>query len=411
MQKLGKKVGILNIGSELLVGHTLNTHASYLSNEFNALGYSVYHHISVGDNPERIYESLEFLAKNNDVIVCTGGLGPTLDDISRNIVADFLGLELVKDEKVMNDMTSFFANKGVKFTENNSSQAYFPEGAVILDNSVGTASGFMVTKDNLTIICMPGPPRELRNVMKSLKPYLEGSDKRLFNKFIHVFGIGESACADKIDDIFDAQTDPSIGIYASPGLIKFRLSTMKSTKEEADKVFEPVAKSLQERLERFVFSMDGEDLNEKLYNELKRKGLKIAFAESCTAGLASKFLTDVAGASEVFNLGIVTYSNEQKTERLGVSKDILDKHGAVSDECVIAMADGLFELSKADICVAISGVAGPSGATEKTPLGTVKIAIRYNGKNEAKTYNLIGPRDIVRENSVRRAFFDVIKLL
>lgn len=411
MGKIGKRVGILNIGSELLVGHTLNTHANVLSRELNDLGYSVYNHLSVGDNPDRIKDALEFLSHSSDLIICTGGLGPTLDDISRDVVADFLGLELVEDENVMAEMKRIFRQKGFEFTENNSSQAFFPEGARILPNPLGTAAGFLVSKDELTIICLPGPPRELEAVLVPLKRLLEDGDLHLFNKFIHLFGIGESKCADLIDDIFAGQSDPSIGIYASPGLVKLRLSTMKHTEREAEEVFEPVVKQLRERLERNIFSYEGEDLNEKLYKVLKQKKLKIAFAESCTGGLASKFLTDVPGSSEVFDLGIVTYSNQQKMERLGVPKEILEEHGAVSAKCVLAMNDGLYELSKADVCVSISGVAGPEGGTEKNPVGMVYLAIMYGDKNIAKSYKLIGDRDIVRENTCRRAFFEVLERL
>ncbi len=411
MQNSKNKVGILNIGSELLVGHTENTHAGYLSRELNAMGYSVYNHVSVGDNADRIYESLEFLARENDIIICTGGLGPTLDDISRNVVADFLNLKLIENKKIVEEMNEFFANHDVKFTKNNLSQAYFPEGAKILPNKRGTAAGFMVEKGDLTVICLPGPPRELKVVMEHLKPILDDGESKLYSKFIHIFGIGESHCAEKIDDIFNSQTDPSIGIYASPGLIKLRLSTMKKSEEEAEKVFKPVVDALKDRIGEYIFSYDGEGLSEKMFRLLREKHLKIAFAESCTGGLAAKSLTDFAGASEVFNLGIVTYSNQQKMDRLGVPKSILDEFGAVSEECVIAMNKGLYELSKADICVSISGVAGPDGGTEKTPVGTVKIGIKYKGENIVKSYSLIGDRAVVRENSVRRAFFAVIKLL
>ncbi len=411
MHKIGKKVGILNIGSELLVGHTLNTHASFLSNELNNLGYSVYSHVSVGDNPERILEALKYLSKTNDLIITTGGLGPTLDDISRNVVAEFLGLELIEDKKVMAEMKALFEKKGVKYTENNASQAFFPEGASILPNPLGTAAGFIAGSEQLTIICLPGPPRELQAVMKPLMDVLDNSSERLYSKFIHIFGMGESMCADKIDDIFDQQTDPSIGIYASPGLIKLRLSTMKESLAEAEKVFEPVIEKLKTRIEHFIFSYDGEDLNEKLFKELKAKGLKIAFAESCTGGLAAKFLTDLNGSSEVFDVGVVTYSNQQKMERLGVPKDILDTYGAVSEECVLAMNEGLYKISNADVCVSISGVAGEGGGTDKTPVGTIKIAVMYKGDNVAKSYQLLGDREVVRNNSVRRAFFDVLKII
>lgn len=411
MHKIGKKVGILNIGSELLVGHTLNTHASYLSNELNHWGYSVYDHVSVGDNVERIKEALSFLAKSNTLIICTGGLGPTLDDITRDVVADFMGLPLIKNEEILSEMKRIFQKKGIEFTENNSSQAYFPEGASILPNPLGTAAGFMVGDETLSIICLPGPPRELEAMMKPLKELLDDGALHLYNKFLHIYGIGESKCADKIDDIFASQTDPSIGIYASPGLVKLRLSTMKESEEAAEAAFRPLVKQLEERISEYIFSTEGEDLNEKLYKVLKEKNLKISFAESCTGGLCSKFLTEVSGASQVFDFGLVTYSNMQKMERLGVSKELLNKYGAVSEECVIAMNEGLNKLSGADICVSISGVSGPGGGTEKTPVGTVKIAISYRGKNLAKSYRFPGDRTMIREHSCRRAFFEVLKLL
>ncbi len=264
-----KRAAILNIGSELLVGHTLNTHANYLSKELNDLGYSVYYHLTVGDNRDRILSALEFLGEASDLILCTGGLGPTVDDITREVVADFCGVELLEDSESMNDILSFFETNNYQMTPNNKLQAFFPKGSKILKNKVGTAPGFIVNKGKTSILALPGPPRELYSMMKIVVPMLRGEANKLYSEFIHMYGIGESNCADKIDDLFKEQNDPSMGIYAGDGIIKIRLSTMKSSEKEARETIRPLREELVKRLSTYVFSENGEMLGERLLSLLR----------------------------------------------------------------------------------------------------------------------------------------------
>lgn len=404
-----KRAGILNIGTELLVGHTLNTHANYLSKELNNYGFSVYHHLTVGDNMARIKAALKYLSEISDFIVITGGLGPTEDDITRQAISEFLKLDLVEDERTRKDIDAFFAAYGKKPSENNFLQTYFPKGATIIRNDRGTAPGFIVEKDGITYAALPGPPRELYGMMPHFLQHITKGEKTLFSRFISICGIGESDCAEKIDDIFRNQTDPSIGIYVADGTIKLRLSTMKESQKEADEVFEGPTQELKARIGEYIYSTEGLSLEETLVGLLKEKGLKIAVAESVTGGLLSKSLTDVPGASQVFEYGLTCYSNEAKEKLLRVDAKVLDEKGAVSEEVAALMSEGLFVLSSADIAIATTGYAGPSA--EDGAVGLIYMGFKTKNKAYVREYHLRGERPYIRRNAANLALFEVIKLI
>lgn len=404
-----KKAGIINIGTELLVGHTLNTHANYLSKELNDLGYSVFYHLTVGDNSERILSALKFMSKFSDLIICTGGLGPTDDDITRKVISEFCDLELEIDKRSMEEIRVFFDNYKIKMTENNKNQAYFPKGSVILKNNVGTAPGFIVEKNNIKILALPGPPNELYGMMEEVIPLLREGKEKLYSTFINLYGIGESNCAEIIDDLFKNQSDPSIGIYAAEGMIRLRLSTMKNSEEKAEEIISPIKNEIISRLSEYVFSVEGEDFSEKLFKVLKNKNLKISFAESVTGGLLGKSITDVEGASTVFNGSFITYSNLEKIKMLEVKKEILDKFGDVSEETVQEMNKGLIAKTGADICVSVTGIAGPAGGTEKNPVGTIYISLNIMGEDFIFKKKFRGNRARIRDQVKNFVFFKIIK--
>lgn len=404
-----KRASILNIGTELLVGHTLNTHANYLSKELNNYGFSVYHHLTVGDNMARIKEALKYLSEVSDFIVTTGGLGPTEDDITRKAIADFLKLELVEDERTRKDIDEFFAAYGKKASENNYLQTYFPKGSTIIRNDRGTAPGFIIEKDGTTYAALPGPPRELYGMMPRFLAHLARGEERLYSRFISIGGIGESDCAEKIDDIFRSQTDPSMGIYVAEGTIKLRLSTMKAGQKEADRVFEKPTAELMERIGDYIYSLEGLSPEETLVKLLREKQLKIAVAESVTGGLISKLLTDVPGASEVLEYGFTCYSNAAKNKILGVDTKVLEEKGAVSEEVALLMNEGLKRLSSADLAISSTGYAGPDAKDGE--VGLVYVAFQTADKSYVRQYKLRGERAYIRRIAANRALFEAIKLL
>lgn len=406
-----KCASILNIGTELLVGHTLNTHANYLSKELNDLGYNVYYHLTVGDNPKRILEALNFLSHNSELIICTGGLGPTEDDITRSAIAEYCNLALVEDEQTLREIDDFFKENGLNYTKNNDVQALFPEGSQILRNPLGTAPGFLVECGGLKILALPGPPRELQNMLDTIRPMLAGESKKLYSEFIQLIGIGESECADCIEDIFKGQGDPSIGIYAGGGFVKLRLSTMKSSQAEASAAIDPVKARLIEILGKYIFSFKNESPENTLFAMLSERGYKISFAESCTGGLMAQSINAIAGASDIFELALVTYSNSEKVKKLGVNPNTLEEYGAVSEHCVLEMNKGLKKLTAADVYVSVSGIAGPSGGSKEKPVGTVFVAYSICGVDFVKKYSFVGNRDRIRNKAKNTAFFEIIKQL
>ncbi len=407
-----KRAAILNIGTELLVGHVLNTHAQYLTKWLNHMGYGVHYHLSCGDNSHRIQETLAFLAKEADLILVTGGLGPTQDDITRQEVARFLGLPIERRPEVMAGIDAHFVRYGRKPTENNYLQADFPVGAHVLENPQGTAPGFAIEKNNLTIACLPGPPREVQAVTEgALTQYLTAQDAQLFNCFISLYGIGESVLDEKIADLFETQTDPTIGIYANDGTLSLRLSTLKSSQEAADLVILPLVSKLRERLGDFMVSSEGLSVQEALVTKLLQSHLTVGVAESCTGGFISKIITDISGASQVFLGGLITYSNDSKVNLLGVDPAAIERFGAVSEQVAMQMAAGVEKRLDTAISIAVTGVAGPLGGSQEKPVGTVYIAYRILGNEFTRRYQFPGDRNRVRQHTALTALKVVLDAL
>lgn len=398
---------IISIGTELLLGDIVNTNARDISRMLSELGMNVYYTTVVGDNPQRLKEALEIASKRADGIITTGGLGPTCDDLSKETIAEFCSLKCVPHAESRENIIERFKKQNRHMAPSNLKQADMPEGCIVLKNNCGTAPGAIIESDKAIIIMLPGPPFEMNAMLnESVRPYLEKkADGVIKSKVLRVFGVGESAAEEKVEEIINEQTNPTIAPYAKTGEMEFRLTAKAASEQAAEKMLEPLETKVRDILGDYIYA-EGEDASlPKTVAELLIKNKKtIAFAESCTGGLAAKKLTDVAGASECFECGFVTYSNAKKTELLGVSAETLEKYGAVSPQTALEMCKGVRERSGADIGIGITGIAGPGGGSPEKPVGLVYIGISSENINGVCRLNLAGSRGMIRERTSLYAF-------
>jgi len=397
---------ILAVGTELLLGDTLNTNAQYLSKELAGLGISVYHHTVVGDNPARLKKAYSDAFSRADIVITSGGLGPTKDDLTKEIGAEYFGKKLVMDENALKTLESFFTRVGRVMTENNRKQALMPEGALLIPNNNGTAPGCIISDKGKTLIMLPGPPRELTPMFEEcVVPYLrERSDGVYISRVLRLCGLGESTAEDMIKDLIETQTNPTIAPYAKLNELTFRITASAKTEAEALALMEPTIKELYKRFGDNIYG-EGNNLSlaRVVVEKLKEKNMTIAVAESCTGGLMASALVDIEGSSEVFSEGLITYSNEAKINRLGVSVQTLKNHGAVSLECAQEMALGVAKLSGTNIGIGITGVAGPGGGTEEKPVGLVYVGSYSKGETNTTELRLTGNRETIRTRAVVNA--------
>ena len=373
---------LLAVGTELLLGEIANTDAQMLSQGLSELGISVYHHTVVGDNPQRLKETVEIAKKRADIIITTGGLGPTADDLTKETIAAAFGKKLVLDQPSLERLYSRWSFGTM--TKNNERQAWLPEGCTVLVNDWGTAPGCVFEAEGCTVIMLPGPPRECKAMWEHrARPYLEKmTGGAIVSHFIRLYGIGESAMEDKIAYIMDKAVNPSAAPYAKEGECLVRVTAKGETHEEAEELTKPLMDEICHVLKDYVYGIDANSLEEVVVALLKEKKLTIATAESCTGGYISKRLTDIPGASEVFLGGLVTYSNESKINLLGVNAETIEKCGAVSRETACEMASKVAEKMGADIGVGITGIAGPGGGSEEKPVGLVYAGVCFKGETE-----------------------------
>ena len=367
---------LISVGTEILLGDILNTDAQFLSIELARLGISVIHQSTVGDNRERLLAQLKEAADRSDIIILSGGLGPTPDDLTKEVCCEFFGKKMFLHEPTVEKIKTYFSTKGMKMAQNNLKQAMLPKDCVIFPNDNGTAPGMAIEKDGVHILILPGPPRELKPMFRNCAvPYLmQFSDRIIVSHNIRTFGIGESLMAERVNDLFDAE-NPTVAPYAKDGEALLRVTAMARTKEEAENLCKPVINEIKNRLDGFVYGVDYTCIEEAVIEKLKEKHMKVATAESCTGGLIAKRITDVPGASEVFDCGIISYANEIKHRVLGVSEDDLNKYGAVSEPVARQMARGALKVSGADIAVSVTGIAGPDSDSTNKPVGLVYIGL------------------------------------
>ena len=370
---------LIAVGTELLLGNIANTDAQMLSQGLSALGINVYYHTVVGDNPQRLRAAVELAKSRADILITTGGLGPTCDDLTKNVLAECFGKKLVFHAPSARRIEAYFErlHAGRPMTENNYQQAMLPEGATVFPNDIGTAPGCGVrTASGKVIVMLPGPPSELVPMLQHyVVPFLkEGSHAIIHSCMIRTFGLGEGAGALKIADLTDA-ANPTAATYAKENEMFVRVTARAESEEAAEALCRPVVEEICRRYGDVVYGVDVDNLESVVVRLLSEKGLHLATAESCTGGLVAKLITDVSGASEVFGMGLVTYANEAKMKLLGVPAAMLEEHGAVSEPVARAMAEGVREVSGSELGIGITGVAGPTGGTPEKPVGLIYIAL------------------------------------
>ncbi len=396
---------VLTIGTELLLGQILDTNALYLGKKLAGVGVNLYFKTTAGDNIERVKSVLETACSRADLIIITGGLGPTVDDVTREAVAQFTGRQLVLDGKSMAKLEGFFRGLGAQMTENNKRQAYLPQGAVIIENNNGTAPGFILEYKSKIIAAMPGVPSEMYPMMENVViPYIiektGGARQVIISKSLKVLGLGESKIDDMIQDLFKESKNPTIGVYAHVNEVEVRLTAKAGSEAEALKLIGALKKQVYGRLGSHIYGEDGEPLEQKIHDIMIEKKLTVATAESCTSGMVAYRLTSVRGSSGYYVGGINSYSNEVKTSILGVPADILKagSYGAVSPECAEAMAKAAGRFFKTDCSISVTGIAGPDGGTPEKPVGLVYIGINVSGVIKVFKYIFPGSGENAREN-------------
>ena len=388
---------ILTVGTEILFGQIVNTNTVFLSRELNAMGFDVMYHHTVGDNAGRLEEIINKSFDECDLIVTTGGLGPTEDDLTKETIAIAMHDKLERHEESLKALLAYAERRNWKMTENNYKQVMMPTRATVFSNPEGTAPGFALTeeRDGVTkiIISMPGPPREMKPMWENhAVPYLlKLQDSVISHKIIRTFGLGESAMETVLLPLIDAQTDPTIATYAKEGECSLRIASKRKTKEEADAAIAEMLEKIKSYIGDYIYSEDNLDMNEVVGRLLIEKSLSISACESCTGGLFSEMLIKVSGISQVFDRGLVTYSNKAKMEELGVKEETLKTYSAESKEVALEMVKGLYEKTGSNICVSSTGVAGP-GALNGIPAGDMWIGISVNG--DAKVISLSTGRDM-----------------
>ena len=399
---------LLTIGTEILLGDLVDTNTAWMSSRLATLGVPVYRHTTVGDNRQRIIAAILEATARSDLVITTGGLGPTSDDLTNECLGLAAGREMVEYSEARRHVDEMFKRFGRKPTSSNYKQARFPEGSELIPNPVGTAMGALLELDGALVATFPGVPGEMKRMFEdTLEPLIrERSDGSIVSRTLWFTGIGESALAEKVQDLLDA-SNPTVAPLAGQGKVRLRVTARAATPEEAEKKIGPVADEILSRLKDYYFGEDDETLEGAVGRLLTEKDATLALAESCTGGLLAKRLTDRTGASTYFVEGLVTYSNDAKERLLGVPHELLAEHGAVSEPVVRAMAEGVREGARTDYGLSVTGVAGPEGGTEEKPVGLVFVGLSDKEGTVAERLDLSAfrrSREAIRERSANRAF-------
>ena len=408
---------ILCVGTELLLGDIVNTNAAYLSRQLAELGIHVYRHTAVGDNPKRLRRALDAAFAEADLVITSGGLGPTYDDLTKETVAAYFGRKMEMHEPSLEAIREYFRRTGRVMTKNNEKQAMMPVGAIVFQNRYGTAPALAIEESEnggKTAIMLPGPPSELTKIFpEEVRPYLErrrGSS--LLSKNVHIFGMGESAVEDKLKGLMTEAENPTVAPYCKEGEVRLRVTAEAESKGSAARMCdELIEKIYASEVGDYIYGVDVGSLENALLIFLRERGLTMAAAESCTGGLIAKRITDISGCSDVFLGGCVTYTNEVKRALLGVSAETLEKYGAVSEQTAAEMARGVRERLGADVGVSATGIAGPTGGSEETPVGTVFIGVSTKKGEQVRRLSLspMRSREYIRFVSASNAYDMVFK--
>jgi nicotinamide-nucleotide amidase len=413
---------IISIGTELILGQIIDTNAVYLSQQLQRLGFDVFHRSTVDDNEQRICDIFRVALSRSALVVISGGLGPTKDDITRDAVAKVLKSPLVIEPKLITMITQYFnrVRPGHQMPKNNLLQAYVPKGAEYLLNQRGTAPGLFIEKKvsklnqkrvsriNQFIVILPGPPRELQPMWENqVVPELKKRMKQqtvIKYRVLKVVGMSESAIDEQIQDFMAPESNPEVGLMAALGEIDIRITARAKSESAADKIISSVERVIRKRIGNAIFGADNDTLESVVGNRLRSKNLHLAVAESCTGGLISHRITNIPGSSDYFERGIVVYSNKAKQDLLGVPKETIKKYGAVSEQTAISMALGLVKRTRINIGIAVTGIAGPTGWTPDKPVGLVYIALaNANQYQNCVKYKFIGDRELIKWRASQEA--------
>lgn len=404
-------VEIVSVGTEILLGNIVNTNAAYLSEKCAELGLSCYYQTVVGDNEERMTEVMENALSRSDVVICSGGLGPTEDDKTKEVACKVMREQMVEDgatrQRIEEYMENYVkSNPGYIVTDNNWKQAMIPEHGIVLNNDNGTAPGLIIDKNQKTMILLPGPPIEMKPMFENqVFQHLRNKQPEIiYSTTVKICGSGESYVETVIRDMIDSQTNPTIATYAKTGEVHLRLTAKAETEEEAKELIKPMRNELEKRFGDYIYTEDEEEtLEMAVVRLLMEKKLTLTTVESCTGGAISARIVNVPGASDVLMQGFVTYSNEAKHSLVGVSNETLKEFGAVSEETAREMAEGAVRTTGTDVAISVTGIAGPGGGTKQKPVGLVYIGCDCKGKTKVKELHLTGNRTKIREQSVAQA--------
>ena len=399
-------VELISVGTEILLGNIVNTNAAYLSEECAKLGLSCYYQTVVGDNEQRLTETLELALGRADIVILGGGLGPTQDDLTKEVAAKVCKKEMHLDEKAKNDIEVYFNKRKMSIPDNNWKQAMIPEDSVVLYNENGTAPGVIIEYGEKRVVLLPGPPNELKPMFKEqVVPYFQKMlPGIIYSKTVKICGIGESRVETMIEDLINKQSNPTIATYAKTGEVHLRVTAAAKDESAAKKLLKPVIKELKEIFGTAIYSTDDNvTLEMAIADLLIANNLTISTVESCTGGLLAGRIINSPGVSETFKSGFVTYSNKAKRKIVGVKKSSLEKYGAVSKQVAEEMAQGAIAVSKADVAVSTTGIAGPDGGTAEKPVGLVYISCCVGGNTTTKELRLSGNRARIRESTVAHA--------
>lgn len=411
-----KSAEILCVGEELLYGDIVNTNAAFLSKELTDLGINVLYHSVVGDDPARLESAFQDALSRADIVITSGGLGPTKDDLTKETAASFFGRPMELHGESLERIKNYFKSTGREMTKNNEKQAMMPRGAIVFENRYGTAPALAIESGQKTLIMLPGPPVELVPIFKEeIVPYLKkNSSAAIVSRNIHFFGIGESALAGKLDKLMSESENPIVAPYCNAGEVRLRVTARHQSEQEAARMCDAVVDEiLDSEVGVFAYGVDVENIERALLDALHEHGLTLSAAESCTGGLIAKRITDIPGCSDVFFGGCVTYTNEIKQKLLGVKSETIQRYTAVSSQVAMEMAKGVRERTGSDIGISATGIAGPGGATENTPVGTVYLGISTSDGEQYRKLSLSSnrSRDFIRIVSATNAYDMVIKYI
>ncbi len=402
-----KRAVILSIGDELVLGQTVDTNSAWLSQQLAAMGVDIAGHVTVGDDQQAVAGAITQAAREVDVLIISGGIGPTEDDLTRQALAQAMGVDLLQNAECLAGIRSFFAKINRPMPSRNDVQALVPTGAAFIPNSCGTAPGLSAVIGACRIFVMPGVPKEMFAMWRlSVAPIVAtlGGGSVILSRTLHTFGLGESTVAERLGTLMDRARNPSVGTTVAAGVVSLRLNARAGAHSLAEIELQATENTCRELLGDLIYGADGDTLAKVVHQLLLKSRQTVATAESCTAGLLAAALTDQPGASAYFQRGYITYSNTAKVGVLGVPEQLVAAVGAVSEPVATAMAEGALTVSGASIALSITGIAGPDGGTAQKPVGTVCISLAVGGQPTfARTFNFPGDRDMVRDRSVKMA--------